>query len=141
MRLSTPAKVICWLLVTGAHYRFRAFTNSIFSAGKSLASIALIVKSSHAQPSVNVVQASRKGVWAKGRWNDEKRGSCKGQGEELDAMTEQPEGSADVDERSSGGLKEKVEEGNWMEKGKSKKLPSDRDLMAFVLDICPPPAK
>ena len=139
MRLSTPAKVICWLLVTGAHNRFRAFTNSIFSAGKSSASIALIVKSS--QPSVNVVQASRKGVWAKGRWNDEKRGSCKGQEEELDAMTEQPEGLADVDERSSGSLKQKVEEGNWMEKGKSKKLPSDRDLMAFLLDICPPPAK
>ena len=141
MRLSTPAKVICWLLVTGAHNRFRAFTNSIFSAGKSLASIALIVKSSHANPSVNVVQASRKGVWAKGRWNDEKRGSCKGQEEELDAMTGQAEGSADVDERSSGGLKQKVDEGNWMEKGKSKKLPSDRNLMAFVLDICPPPAK
>ena len=105
------------------------FTNSIFTAGNSSVSIVVAV----------VKRGSRKQTWHvekndKGRQNEENMGEQNnGEGDLVDgAQPQSPDASLGQFGRKDFDLKEKIEGGTRK---------SDLDLMAFVLNICPLPAK
>ena len=107
---------------------------------------------SHKQVSLHVEKNDKKGVGGGGNEENarEKNGSHKrqdfltGQGKELAHFSEgSTETNLDVINLNVDDLKEKTGGGKGKsdEIGKSMKPPKDLDLIAFVLDICPVPAK
>ena len=112
---------------------------------------------SHKQVSLHVEKNDKEGVGGgRGRGIEEsvreKKGSHKGQDlniltgqakELVDAGVGSPDTNLDVINLNFDDLKEKTGGGKRKsgEIGKSKKLPEGLDLIAFVLDICPVPAK
>ena len=110
---------------------------------------------SHKQVSLHVEKNDKEGVGeGGGRGSEEnvreKKGNNKGQDfltgqakELADAGEGSPDTNLDVINLNFDDFKEKTGGGkrNSGEIGKSKKLPEGLDLIAFVLDICPVPAK